>query len=144
RLRQVLTNLVGNAIKFTAQGEVQVEVANTPASDPQCVALTFSVRDTGIGIAPEKQAAIFRAFEQEDSSTTRNYGGTGLGLTISAQLATLMGGGISVQSAPGRGSTFRFTARFARAARPDAVMTSPERLADLRVLVVDDSETNRR
>jgi two-component system sensor histidine kinase/response regulator len=143
RLRQVLMNLVGNAIKFTSRGEVEVNVEAEPSSGPS-VPLIFTVRDTGIGIARDKQAAIFRAFEQEDSSTTRKYGGTGLGLTISAQLASLMGGGITVQSAPGCGSTFRFTARFARSARPDSVTVSPERLANLRVLVVDDHETNRR
>jgi CheY-like chemotaxis protein len=134
-------NLVGNAIKFTPRGEVEVDVAVEPSVD--AVALVFTVRDTGIGIAREKQAAIFRAFEQEDSSTTRKYGGTGLGLTISAQLASMMEGDITVQSAPACGSTFRFTARFARAANPDAAI-SPERLASLRVLVVDDNATNRR
>jgi PAS domain S-box-containing protein len=144
RLRQVLMNLVGNAIKFTPRGEVEVDVGVAPSSGAQTVSLIFTVRDTGIGIVPEKHATIFRAFEQEDSSTTRNYGGTGLGLTISAQLAELMGGGITVESAPGRGSTFTFTARFARSSRSDRTMTSPERLADLRVLVVDDNETNRR
>jgi two-component system sensor histidine kinase/response regulator len=144
RLRQVLMNLVGNAIKFTPRGEVEVEVDVAPSSNAHTVSLIFAVRDTGIGIAPEKKATIFRAFEQEDSSTTRNYGGTGLGLTISAQLAELMGGGITLESAPGRGSTFNFTARFARSSRSDGAMTSPERLADLRVLVVDDNETNRR
>jgi PAS domain S-box-containing protein len=143
RLRQVLTNLVGNAIKFTQRGEVEVNV-DTASSDAQSVSLRFTVRDTGTGIAPEKQAAIFHAFEQGDASTTRRYGGTGLGLTISAQLAALMGGDITVESAPGRGSTFRFTARFARAPRPQGTSPSPERLADLRVLVVDDHETNRR
>jgi PAS domain S-box-containing protein len=143
RLRQVLMNLVGNAIKFTSRGEVEVEVEVEPSPGP-AASLIFTVRDTGIGIARDKQAAIFRAFEQEDSSTTRRYGGTGLGLTISAQLASLMGGNITVQSAPGCGSTFRFTARFARSARPDSAAVSPERLANLKVLVVDDNETNRR
>jgi two-component system, sensor histidine kinase and response regulator len=143
RLRQVLMNLVGNAIKFTPQGEVEVDVALEAAMDG-AVSLVFTVRDTGIGIARDKQQAIFIAFEQEDSSTTRRYGGTGLGLTISAQLAQLMGGNITVQSAPGCGSTFRFTARFARSKRPDATTLSPERLANLKVLVVDDNETNRR
>src|SRR5262249_58939530 len=117
RLRQVLMNLVGNAIKFTPRGEVEVDVETEPSSGPS-VLVIFTVRDTGIGIARDKQATIFRAFEQEDSSTTRRYGGTGLGLTISAQLARLMDGDITVQSAPGCGSTFRFTARFARPARP--------------------------
>jgi len=143
RLRQVLMNLVGNAIKFTPQGEVEVDVEVEPSSGPS-VLLIVTVRDTGIGIARDKQTTIFRAFEQEDSSTTRKYGGTGLGLTISAQLASLMDGDITVQSAPGCGSTFRFTARFARSARPDSTTVSPERLANLRVLVVDDNETNRQ
>jgi PAS domain S-box-containing protein len=143
RLRQVLMNLVGNAIKFTTHGEVLVDIEADPSSDND-VALSFTVRDTGIGIAKEKQAAIFHAFEQADSSTTRRYGGTGLGLTISLQLATLMNGTITVDSAPGAGSTFRFTARFARATRPEVVTMSPERLANLRVLVVDDNEANRR
>ncbi len=143
RLRQVLMNLVGNAIKFTRQGEVEVDVEAEPSSEPS-VPVVFRVRDTGIGISRDKQATIFRAFEQEDSSTTRKYGGTGLGLTISAQLAHLMDGDITVQSAPGCGSTFRFTARFARSSRPDTTTVSPERLANLRVLVVDDNETNRR
>jgi two-component system sensor histidine kinase/response regulator len=143
RLRQVLMNLVGNAIKFTPQGEVEVTVT-LDASTEREVALAFSVRDTGIGIAREKQATIFQAFEQEDSSTTRKYGGTGLGLTISAQLAALMNGTITVQSAPGCGSTFRFTARFSRSARPGTAALSPERLAGLKVLVVDDHAVNRR
>jgi len=137
-------NLVGNAIKFTQRGEVAVEVDVMPSSDANTVPVVFIVRDTGIGIAAEKQTTIFHAFEQEDSSTTRNYGGTGLGLTLSAQLAEMMGGGITLESAPGRGSTFRFIARFARSSRSDGAMASPERLADLRVLVVDDNETNRR
>ncbi|MCE9578045.1 MAG: PAS domain-containing protein [Deltaproteobacteria bacterium] len=145
RLRQVLMNLVGNAIKFTPRGEVEVDVdLATASSAGPAVPLNFTVRDTGIGIARDKQAAIFEAFEQADASTTRNYGGTGLGLTISARLASLMDGGITVQSAPGCGSTFRFTARFARTMGPAAATVSPERLADLRVLVVDDDAASRR
>jgi CheY-like chemotaxis protein len=135
-LRQVLMNLVGNAIKFTQLGEVEVEASCAASPEAQDVQLVFSVRDTGIGIAPEKQATIFRAFEQGDSSTTRNYGGTGLGLTISAQLAALMGGGITVTSAPGHGSKFSFTARFARCAGSEGA-TTPERLTERRALIVD-------
>src|SRR5262249_8115539 len=109
RLRQVLLNLVGNAIKVTDEGEVGVRVeAGGPAPEGE-TGLRFTVRDTGIGIPPDKQEAIFRAFEQEDTSTTRKYGGTGLGLTIASQLVALMGGRITVDSAPGRGSTFGFT-----------------------------------
>jgi PAS domain S-box-containing protein len=147
RLRQVLLNLVGNAIKFTDEGEVvvRVEVAAAPAPEGE-VGLYFTVRDTGIGISPDKQERIFRAFEQEDTSTTRRYGGTGLGLTIAARLVALMGGSITVQSEPGRGSTFAFTARFGR--QPHPTEQSPARppvlLRDLRVLVVDDNATNRR
>jgi PAS domain S-box-containing protein len=119
RLRQVLTNLVGNAIKFTERGEVVVDVTTVPGSSDAGICLLFTVRDTGIGIARDKHAAIFRAFEQEDASTTRRYGGTGLGLTISAQLVALMGGEITVDSEPGCGSTFQFTSRFARGAKPE-------------------------
>jgi two-component system, sensor histidine kinase and response regulator len=150
RLRQVLMNLVGNALKFTARGEVVVEVSMAPGTTPtdadQVASLVFTIRDTGIGIARNKQAAIFRAFEQEDSSTTRRYGGTGLGLTISAQLAALMDGTITVESEPGRGSTFAFTARFTRSSssEPQPSAPSPDVLEGLRVLVIDDNETNRR
>jgi PAS domain S-box-containing protein len=125
RLRQVLLNLVGNAIKFTEHGEVvvRVEIADDRApggaapreeapSPIGVVALRFTVADSGIGIARDKQARIFRAFEQEDTSTSRKYGGTGLGLSISARLVTLMGGTITVESESGRGSTFAFTAQF--------------------------------
>ncbi len=152
RLRQVLMNLLGNAIKFTQRGQVEVEVeAAASFGAAQDVSLVVTVRDTGIGIAPEKQATIFQAFEQGDSSTTRNYGGTGLGLTISAQLAALMNGSISVESALGQGSTFRFTARFARSAHPEVAAASPNRLksgegpersAPLRILVAEDNEFN--
>ena len=147
RLRQVLMNLIGNALKFTAQGEVVVQVTHLRnVANVDMVSLRFTVRDTGIGIARDKQVAIFRAFEQEDASTTRKFGGTGLGLTISSQLVGLMGGEITVDSEPGRGSTFAFTANFARSSRPEssALAASPELLEGLRVLVVDDNETNRR
>ena len=151
RLRQVLLNLVGNAIKFTQKGEVVVEVDAAgndadSAESASCseVSLHFIVRDTGIGISREKQSTIFRAFEQEDTSTTRKYGGTGLGLTISAQLAALMGGSIAVESALGRGSTFSFTARFGRQAHPTSASADPPVwLRGLPVLVVDDNDTNR-
>jgi CheY-like chemotaxis protein len=144
RLRQVVVNLVGNAIKFTEQGEVVLRVRATPPTNSK-VQLHFEVADTGIGIPPEKQAVIFEAFSQADSSTTRRYGGTGLGLAISAQLVELMGGTISVESQPGRGSTFHFTAWFAM--QPAEAGEPPlgwRTLSDLPVLVVDDNSTNRR
>ncbi|HTN77553.1 MAG TPA: PAS domain S-box protein [Pirellulaceae bacterium] len=146
RLRQVLLNLVGNAIKFTAQGEVVVgvEIADEP-HDADQIKLCFTVRDTGIGIPLDKQETIFRAFEQEDTSTTRKYGGTGLGLTISSQLVELMGGKLTVDSEPGRGSTFRFTANFGR--QPHDIeagaIKSTTTPSGLRVLVADDNATNR-
>jgi two-component system sensor histidine kinase/response regulator len=147
RLRQVLMNLVGNAVQFTTRGEVVLEVrlaAVASEGGDDVVPLVFTVRDTGIGIARDKQAAIFRAFEQEDSSTTRRYGGTGLGLTISAELAALMKGTLTVDSEPGRGSVFTYTARFARSSRyEEPGIVSPEGLEGLRVLVVDDNATNR-
>jgi PAS domain S-box-containing protein len=161
RLRQVLLNLVGNAIKFTDTGEVvvRVEVASGGSQPPGNaknrgtrvlrspeVVLRFSVRDTGIGIPTDKQEQIFRAFEQEDTSTTRKYGGTGLGLTIASRLVALMGGKITVDSAPGRGSTFTFTARFGRRlhAPEPAPAPAPVFLNDLPVLIVDDNATNRQ
>jgi len=146
RVRQVLMNLIGNAIKFTTSGEVVVEVTLDPDASPadETIPLRFIVRDTGIGIAPDKHAAIFHAFEQEDASTTRRFGGTGLGLTISSQLAALMGGSIAVESTPGRGSAFTFTARISRSSQPEMPALSGRGLPeDLAVLVVDDNATNR-
>ena len=145
RLRQILVNLTGNAIKFTPQGEVVMEVG-VEARAEDVVRLHFVVRDTGIGIPREKQARIFEAFTQADGSTTRQYGGTGLGLTISSQLVALMGGRIWVRSAPGRGSEFHFTVEFTvqdAAAATAAPRPQPE-LAEMRVLIVDDNATNRR
>ena len=144
RLRQVLVNLVGNAIKFTERGEIVVRVHRESADD-NGVLLHFAVSDTGIGIPPERQRHIFEAFAQADSSTTRKYGGTGLGLTISSQIVGMMGGDIRVESAPGAGSTFHFTARFGLHDTP-LHATAPDRaaVAGLPVLVVDDNATNRR
>jgi PAS domain S-box-containing protein len=165
RLRQVLLNLVGNAIKFTDEGEVVVSVSLTddqvtrwqgdqvkeeagshPVTLSPChlVTLSFEVRDTGIGIPADKQATIFQAFEQGDNSTTRRFGGTGLGLSIASRLVALMGGAISVESQPGRGSTFRFTARFGLQPHAPACPAPPLiDLRGLRVLIVDDNATNR-
>ena len=143
RLRQVIINLLGNALKFTDRGEVGLEVA-IEAEEQDPVELHFQVYDTGIGIPAEKQQAIFEAFIQVDSSTTRRFGGTGLGLTISSRLVKLMGGRIWLESEPGRGSRFHFTvqARVARAA--DSVKAAQTaNLAGLRALVVDDNATNR-
>ena len=128
RLRQIVVNLVGNAIKFTAAGEVAVTVQKESQSD-ETVTLRFTVSDTGIGIPPDRQNEIFSAFTQADSSTTRQYGGTGLGLTICSRLTKLLGGRIWVESQPGQGSQFHFTAQFARtqgtrtAGAPDSVLS---------------------
>jgi PAS domain S-box-containing protein len=147
RLRQVLLNLVSNAIKFTDHGEVVVRVEVDPElAAPPALGLLFTVRDTGIGIPRDKQEKIFRAFEQEDMSTTRKYGGTGLGLTIAARLVARMGGRITVDSEPGRGSAFAFTARFGRPEHPATQVAAqpPRLLRDLPILIVDDNATNRR
>lgn len=141
RLRQVLVNLVGNAIKFTDRGEVVIRLV------PEQTGLHFSVADTGIGIPPEKQAVVFDRFVQAESSTTRKYGGTGLGLAISKQLVEMMGGRIWVESEVGKGSTFHFTASLdvaERAAQIAEAATEAGCLVGLRVLVVDDNVTNRR
>jgi signal transduction histidine kinase/ligand-binding sensor domain-containing protein/DNA-binding response OmpR family regulator len=143
RLRQILTNLVGNAIKFTERGEVVVEAGIAEESDGEAV-LRCAVRDTGIGIAPENQARVFNSFTQADSSTTRKYGGTGLGLSISKSLAEMMGGTIGVESELGKGSTFWFTVRLRKSTK-SAVL--PQRLLlqemHLQALIVDDNPTNR-
>jgi two-component system sensor histidine kinase/response regulator len=142
RLRQVLINLVGNAIKFTDQGHVLVEIDRPDGDgDGDGAVLRFAVRDTGVGIPRDRQASIFRAFEQEDASTTRRHGGTGLGLTIAARLIGLMDGTLAVDSAPGQGSTFTFTAHVAVDAVPPVAVGGG--LAGHRVLVVDDSAIHR-
>jgi signal transduction histidine kinase/DNA-binding response OmpR family regulator/HPt (histidine-containing phosphotransfer) domain-containing protein len=145
RLRQILVNLVGNAIKFTQQGEILVTIESSPR-DARGVELHFKVKDTGIGIPPGKQGLLFKAFSQADSSTTRKYGGTGLGLAISARLVELMTGKMWVESSDGKGSTFHFTAHFA-VAEGKAQSASPALATELKglsVLVVDDNGTNRR
>jgi two-component system, sensor histidine kinase and response regulator len=145
RLRQILVNLVGNSIKFTSQGEV-VALVEVQQETDQEVRLHFSITDTGIGIAPDKQERIFDAFEQADGSTTREYGGTGLGLAISSHLVELMGGRIGLESEINKGSTFHFTARFGVRHQPShaSVHHSTPDLQRLSVLVVDDNATNRR
>ena len=145
RLRQVLVNLIGNAVKFTEHGEVMVQVAKL-SETPEDVQLHFSVSDTGMGIPHEKQKAIFEAFTQADPSSTRRFGGTGLGLTISSQLVEMMGGRIWVESELGKGSTFHFEVRLGMA-EPVTERAAPLDTACLQnmpVLVVDDNSLNRR
>jgi two-component system, sensor histidine kinase and response regulator len=143
RLRQVLVNLVGNAIKFTQHGEVVIRVALESETDSDAK-LRFTVTDTGIGIPKERQTAVFERFTQVDGSTTRKFGGTGLGLTISKQLVEMMNGSIGVESEIGRGSTFWFTATFTKQpALLDQFIPIQVELTDLRVLGVDDNATNR-
>jgi PAS domain S-box-containing protein len=146
RLRRIVVNLVGNAIKFTEHGEVVLH-AKIESKSSNDVLLHFSVTDTGIGIPAEQQQRIFEAFAQADASTTRKYGGTGLGLAISAQLCELMGGLMWVESEVGIGSTFHFTAKFLlpqRTGKEAGEFVAPVKLRDLPVLVVDDNETNRK
>lgn len=145
RLRQIVVNLVGNAIKFTERGEVVLDVRCESRADDEAV-LHFAVRDTGIGIPADKRETVFDVFEQADTSTTRQYGGTGLGLPISSRLVERMGGRIWLESEVGRGSTFHFTARFALP-HGEAAVERSRQLGDLRgvrTLVVDDNLTNRR
>jgi PAS domain S-box-containing protein len=143
RVRQVLFNLVGNAIKFTEHGEVVVAVEEQWRNDEH-VCLHFSVKDTGIGIPRERLQQIFESFTQVDSSISRRYGGTGLGLTISAQLLRLMNGKIWVQSKQGAGSTFHFTLQLKISKRPDSIDLEPTQLQGKTALIVDDNATNRR
>ncbi len=146
RIRQVLINLVGNAVKFTSEGEVALKV-QADLIEEKAVTLHMIVSDTGVGIAREKLQTIFDSFSQADTSTTREYGGTGLGLTISKRLIETMGGRIWVVSEPGVGSHFHFTVRLGKAAaREVAVETSssPVILRGVKVLIVDDNRTNRR
>ena len=146
RIRQILLNLLANAVKFTEQGEI-VATAWIQERDDSGLMIHFSVRDTGIGIPPEKQRLIFEAFSQADSSTTRKYGGTGLGLTISSRLVQMMGGKIWVESEAGKGSTFHFTVRLENGTEDPASAVGPLESADfrnIRALVVDDNATNRR
>ncbi len=161
RLRQVLVNLVGNALKFTERGEIVVKVSmqnavrrtrneGEPAGSDgssdlhsSFCTLHFSVRDTGVGIPVDKYEKIFQPFEQADGSTTRKYGGTGLGLTISTRLVGMMGGEFGVESEVGKGSNFHFTARFERGPEPPPAAAAAPVLRGLRVLVADDNETSR-
>jgi signal transduction histidine kinase/HPt (histidine-containing phosphotransfer) domain-containing protein/ActR/RegA family two-component response regulator len=150
RLRQVVVNLVGNAIKFTDSGSVSVSVTAEGTAMRDAIGLRFEVSDTGIGIAAADQAAIFEAFNQADGSTTRRFGGTGLGLAISSTLVQMMGGRLWVDSTPGQGSTFHFTARFAAtskapALRPRLVVATPsQRVPPRSVLLVEDNVVNQR
>jgi two-component system sensor histidine kinase/response regulator len=146
RLRQVLINLVGNAVKFTEHGEVLITVKraaeNETSSTPGSTFLRFAVRDTGIGITQEARGRLFKAFSQADGSTTRTFGGTGLGLVICKQLVEMMGGEIDISSRPGVGSTFWFTARFTTVETASARVASGPDLAELRVLIGDHNQTS--
>ncbi len=145
RLRQIIVNLVGNAIKFTDEGEVVIRV-ETESREENAASLHFAVTDTGIGIPPEKQRVIFDAFSQADTSTTRKYGGTGLGLSISLRLVEMMKGRIWIESEAAKGSTFHFTARLGvlKGVPARLAYVEPEKLRNRRALVVDDNATNRR
>ena len=143
RIRQVLLNLIGNAIKFTEQGEISLTTTLT-AGHGDSSSIRFAVRDTGIGISPDKQQLIFDAFSQEDTSTTRKYGGTGLGLSISRRLVELMGGEMGLTSALGQGSTFHFTVPLEIDAQPPKASIRQLDLRGRHILVIDDNATNRR
>jgi signal transduction histidine kinase/CheY-like chemotaxis protein len=144
RIRQVLTNLTSNALKFTSSGEVAIKVESVPSSDVDC-RLRFTVVDTGIGIPANQLATIFEPFTQVDGSTTRQFGGCGLGLAICKRLVAMMAGEITVESAPGQGTSFHFTAEFGRVFKPtDPRARDASLLKGLHVLVVDDNDTNRR
>src|SRR5262249_11955713 len=144
RLRQIVTNLAGNAIKFTDHGEVRIAV-RVLSETPDTVGVELAISDTGIGIAADRQAAIFDSFTQVDGSSTRRHGGTGLGLTICRQLVELMGGTIGVESTLGQGSTFwvRLVLPKQLEAAPEPRAAAPSELLDVRLLVVDDNATNR-
>src|SRR5581483_5643063 len=135
--------LVGNAVKFTEHGQVMLAVSKESEAGGR-VALRFAVADTGIGIPPEKHATIFEAFSQADGSTTRRFGGTGLGLAISSTLVNLMGGVISLQSEPDRGSTFSFTIVLDTAVARTTLLSPERRLDGVRALIVDDNAVNRQ
>ncbi len=143
RLRQILMNLAGNAVKFTERGEVNVRLSIDQETATHLL-LRCEVKDTGIGISPEAQERLFRAFSQADGATTRKYGGTGLGLAICKQLIKLMGGSVGVQSVAGHGSTFWFTANLEIPDETESAPETPASLANLRVLIVDDNATNRQ
>ena len=148
RFRQVLTNLVGNAFKFTNEGEIvlKLETMRPAEETPGHVALQITVRDTGIGITEEQQSRLFQAFTQADASTSRQYGGTGLGLAISRRLARLMGGDLACESTPGSGTTFFFTATFkieAQSKQPAPARLAPSALKEVPVLIVEDSASTR-
>ncbi len=147
RIRQVLVNLVGNAVKFTEEGEVTLVVRLVGEKEEEAAVVRFEVKDTGIGLTEEQRGRLFQPFSQADASTTRRYGGTGLGLAISRQLVELMGGEIGVESEPGAGSTFYFVLPLKKqreGAKGSAASTPHADLHGLRVLVVDDNETNRK
>ncbi|MCH7615040.1 MAG: response regulator [Nitrospinae bacterium] len=142
RLRQILTNLVGNAVKFTSQGEVAVHVTSVEETEKDVV-IRFDVTDTGIGLPPETQERLFQPFFQADGSTSRKYGGTGLGLAISKQLTEMMGGDIGIFSEPDHGSLFWFTVRLAKQPVTSSIMTPREDLQGLHICLVDDNGTNQ-
>jgi signal transduction histidine kinase/CheY-like chemotaxis protein len=144
RLRQILMNLMGNGLKFTSSGHVMLNVTREPCNPEDGVLVRFAVTDTGIGLTPEQVEGVFRKFQQADSSTTRKYGGTGLGLSISRRLCELMGGTMGVVSAEGKGSTFWFTLPFARGRPVETSLVPRAPLEDVKVLIVDDNDTNLR